>query len=128
MTPYMYIASIAWIFLVSGWLARKNRRAHITLALTGIYLDVALVAYLQVTRGAVQTAMSFTLSALKQAHIGVSTVAFVLYIPVLILGTKLLKNPADGELRKIHKNVALAALIFRTLGFVFMFSMLEQFR
>ena len=128
MTPYMYIATLAWLFLVSGYLSRKRRRAHVTLGLTGIFLDIALVVYLQVTRHAVQTAAAFTLKGLQQMHIGVSTVALVLYFPVLLLGMNLFHDSKNLRLRALHKRIAVTALIFRTLGFLFMFSMLTRFR
>ena len=123
MTIHMCIASIAWILLVSGYLLRRHRQSHVRLVSSAIALDVALVLFLQVTRGAVQTALSFKLAVLQQIHIGFSTCALLLYIPVVVWGLKLLNNKATPQERVLHKRVATAALILRTLGFAFMFSM-----
>ncbi len=95
------------------------------LVLTGIFTDIALVLYLQVTREAVQTAVSFRLEPLQQLHILVSTIALALYFPLLILGFKLYFRPERKMLRAAHARFAFAALFFRTLGFCLMFSMLK---
>jgi hypothetical protein len=93
--------------------------------LFGILLDVALVLYLQITREAIQTAVSFTLSPLAQTHIFFSTGALLLYPAVLFYGIRLARDLQNQPLRKRHKRIALTAFVLRTLGFLFMFSLLE---
>ena len=119
----MWIATAAWACLVCGYLKRKDRTTHVALMRTGIFLDIALVLYLQVTRGAIQTALGFSLELLKQLHIGASTVALVLYFPVLYLGYLLVQNKGTPRTRELHIKIATTAFIFRTLGFILMFSM-----
>ena len=126
MTTNMYIATGAWLMLVLGVFARKTRRVHVPCMLVGIATDIALVLYLQVTREAIQTALSFKLELLKQIHIGLSTVALVLYFPVLYLGFRLLQGKGSYKLRMLHIRVAVTAFFFRCLGFMFMFSMLKH--
>jgi hypothetical protein len=75
MTLNMYMAAVAWLCLVIGFLGWKRRRTHLIFVVCGIVIDVGLVLYLQVTRSAVQTALSFSLHPLQQIHIGVSTLA-----------------------------------------------------
>lgn len=123
MTLYMWIASLAWVLLVIGYFKRRCRNTHIKFMCAGIFTDILLVLYLQLTRGAIQKALEFSLEILKQLHIGVSTMALLLYFPILYLGYKLSQNPTDLKLRKLHKRFAIPALILRTLGFIFMFSM-----
>ncbi|MCB0337473.1 MAG: hypothetical protein KDD62_14250 [Bdellovibrionales bacterium] len=125
MTINMYIATVAWILLILGYTKRFDRKKHVPLVLSGIGLDIALVLYLQVTRSAVQTALEFELSILEQMHIWMSTLALLLYFPVLFLGFKLVKgNAPEGYLEK-HKKLATTALILRSCGFILMFSMIK---
>ena len=126
MTPFMWIASVAWICLASGYTRRKNRYQHVLLMCSGILLDLALVLYLEFTRDAVQTAMEFKLSVLKQLHIGFSTAALLLYFPVMFIGIKLLRGADRTRLLPLHKKFAVPALLLRTAGFIFMFSMWKQ--
>lgn len=117
----MYIAACAWLLLVVGYFNRHLTSRHVPLMLTGIVLDLGLVAFLQITRSAVQTAIAFELSLLEQLHIGFSTAAVLLYFPTLYLGYRLVRG--DRAVLSIHKKVGSVALLLRTLGFVFMFSM-----
>ena len=123
MTIYMWIATAAWLCLVAGYLKRKSKSTHVLLMRTAIFTDIALVLYLQVTRGAVQTALSFNLTLLKQLHIGTSTIALLLYFPVLYLGFRLLQGKGTARTRALHIRIAMTAFVFRTLGFFLMFSM-----
>ena len=125
MTVYMWIATGAWALIVAGYLMRSRRSVHIPLVCAGIALDVGLVLFLQFTRGAVQKALEFSLEILKQAHIGFSTSALLLYIPVVVLGIRILRGDSSTETRQRHRSVARLCLFLRTLGFLFMFSMLQ---
>ena len=123
MTPFMWIATVAWLSLVNGYFRRTKRNEHVLLMCFGILLDLGLVLYLEFTRDAVQTAMEFKLSVLKQLHIGFSTAALLLYFPVLFIGFKLLLGADRERLLPVHKRFAIPALLLRTAGFIFMFSM-----
>lgn len=120
----MIIATFAWVLLVLGFLARKKRSRHIPLMHSAIILDVGLVLYLQVTRDAVQTAMEFSLSLPEQIHILFSTLALVLYFPVLYLGWAVVRGKSGA--RSKHRKLALVTFVCRTLGFLFMFSMWQS--
>ena len=124
MTLTMLIATLAWICLTAGLIQRKDRSAHVRYVNIGIFLDIALVLYLQLTREAVQTALGFSLPMFEQVHIVFSTLALFLYFPVLYLGFGLLKgsNPVK---RKWHIRLALTSYVCRTFGFLFMFSMIK---
>ena len=125
----MWFATCAWALLVIGYLFRKNTRIHIPLMLTGIGMDFALVLCLQVTRSALETALEFSLSPLQQIHIGFSTLALIFYFPTLFFGYRLIQarknnhHEKKARLRKCHILFAIGALISRTAGFFFMFSM-----
>ena len=85
--------------------------------------DFLLVLYLEITRGAVEKAATFTMSAPQQIHIGLSLVALLLYVPMIVLGQKLAKNPNSTDIRKRHRALGITTFAFRSLGFAFMFSM-----
>ena len=126
-TFFMTLATIAYCALVTGLILRKSRLIHTRLMRFGILLDITIVLILQVQRHAVQTALKFSLSPLQQAHIGASLIATLLYFPVLYLGWTLLKNPARSrDLRNLHIRVGVTAFLFRTAGFLLMFSLLAK--
>lgn len=119
----MMIATVAWLLFSAAYVLRTRRMIHIALANSAILLDVALVLQLQVSRGAVQTAASFSLAVLPQIHILMSLIALLLYFPVLWLGWKMVLRGPCARTKLIHIKLAMAAYLFRTLGFAFMFSM-----
>jgi hypothetical protein len=123
MTPNMYMATVAWLCLLIGFLNWKRRRTHLIFVVCGIVIDVGLVLYLQVTRSAIQTALSFSLQPLQQIHIGVSTLALVMYFPTLYFALRLLRDDEAGGTFVRYKRFAIPAFILRCLGFLFMFSM-----
>ena len=94
--------------------------------LSAIISDLSLVAILQYQRHAVETALSFKLSLWNQAHIGCSSMASLLYIPMVILGICLLRGKGSKKTREIHAWIGYTTLLFRTLGFFLMFSMLKN--
>ncbi len=126
MTPSMWIASVAFVLLWLGYSQRHNRLRHVACIAAALALDIGLVLYLEATRSAIKTALSFELAILQQIHIAVSTVALLLYFPIIFLGIRLLMNKASRSQRNWHRQLAVCALLFRTLGFVFMFSMLGK--
>lgn len=128
-TPYMMTATAAYLMLVSGLFFRKtNIKAHATLMSMGIFTDIALVLILEVQRSAINTAVSFTLTPMQQMHIVSSTIATVLYFPTLFYGFKRLKNKGDIlKNKKLHKRFAIGAFMFRTIGLVLMFTLLDLY-
>lgn len=127
-TPFMMIATLAYGILLVGYRVRRsNKKLHVTAMMTGIMIDVILVLILQVQRSAIQTAVGFTLPTLQQFHILFSTLALCLYFPTVYLGLKLLRAPkVNAGTRRLHVRIATSALIFRTLGFLLMFSLLMK--
>ena len=130
-TVPMRVASCAYFAMLAGLLLRKHKTWHLRLMNLAIASDLALVLVLQYKRSAIQTALGFTLNGWQQAHVGFSTLATLLYIPVLIIGWRLARSQrARGEsqepssLRRMHRGLAIPAFVFRTLGFLLMFSML----
>jgi hypothetical protein len=123
MTLAMWIATAAWLSLLLAYRFRRIRTLHVCFALGGMFCDISLVLYLQITRSAIQTATSFSLSVFEQTHILFSTLALICYFPTIALGAFLLANPTRRALAPLHRRVAVTALTLRTCGFIFMFSM-----
>lgn len=133
-TSYMMVATANLFVLLVGFTLRKtNRRAHALLMGLGMLSDLILVLTLQYQRNAIQTAIAFKLTFFNQAHILSSTTATALYIPMAVLGVQIYRNSTQKNnliaietQRLLHKRIGWLTLIFRTLGFFLMFSMLEQ--
>jgi len=124
MSLYMKIATLAYLCLVAGVVLRKKRRLHVPLMLTGMSSDVGVVLALELNRGALDTALSFALPILQQAHIGASLIAVLLYLPVIVLGGMRLRGRGGAAHRLWHIRLGLTAFGFRSIGFVLMFSFL----
>jgi uncharacterized membrane protein YozB (DUF420 family) len=114
------LASLAFVLIVAGWAQRRNRARHVPLVLAGIGLDLALVVWLELSRGVVEKTMHDDFSMLRWVHIWSSTLAVVLYLPTLWFGFRMLRGAADPAVRKRHAVVATLALVTRTIGFVCM--------
>jgi len=121
----MWIATTAWVCLIAGFLNRRSVKKHIPLVLTAIVLDLGVVVFLQTTRSAVQTAVEFSLTVPQKIHIISSSIAVTLYIPMVALGVYLYRNRTHHKVRRVHRGIGMFALLSRTLGFIFMFWMIE---
>ncbi len=116
------VAAIAYAFLVAGVLKRRDRRVHPWLMASGIGIDTALVLVLQVQRNVIQEAMTNTYTGWQSGHILSSTLAFALYFPVVWLGLRQWRGRGGPSGRLWHIRVAITAFVFRTVGFVLMFT------
>jgi hypothetical protein len=127
-TPYMAIATASYLLLVRGFFAsRGDRRTHGMFMAAGVLTDLVLVLTLEAQRHAIDTAVSLSLNAWQQAHVVCSTMATVLYVPLLITGVMMFRNPnLRARFGRFHAPVGTAAFVFRTLGFFLMFSMLGR--
>ena len=127
-TPYMSAAWVAYWFLMYGLFHRKNRKKHVFWMSTGIFLDLAIVLILEFQRDAIDTAMHFKLNFLQQTHVFASTIATALYIPTAALGALRYRGKLiQPKFRTWHIYLGSIAFIFRTLGLILMFSLLEKY-
>lgn len=124
---YMAIATLSYGLLLLGlWVRQSSTRWHVWLMSLGISGDLALVLTLEIQRDAINTAISFSLSPLQQAHIAVSSLATALYFPTLFYGIMRLCGDATPKSRTRHLTFGVLAFLFRTLGFIFMFSLIGR--
>jgi len=127
-TPYMGAASFSYFLLCFGLTFRKtNKNIHARLMGCAIVIDIALVLILETQRSAINTFVSFSLETMQIGHIVASTLATVLYIPVAILGYKLLTGTSTtAKARLWHIRLGVSAYVLRTIGFFLMFSLLTH--
>lgn len=114
------LATVAFLLIVAGWTQRRRRSRHVPLVLAGIGLDLALVVWLELSRGVVEKTMHDDFSMLRWVHIWSSTLAVVLYLPTLWYGFRMLRGADDPAVRRRHALVATLALVARTIGFACM--------
>ena len=107
----------------------NEKNWHLLFMISAIFIDVSLVLALEIQRGAIETATSLTLSPLQMGHVVASTVATVLYLPTFMLGYIRWKQPKPGtNYVKWHRRFGVAAFLFRTLGFILMFTLLNHIK
>ena len=122
-TGYMAFAGLTYLILLFGLINKKNKYWHVRLMSTAIVFDFLLVLLLEVQRHAIETTVANELTNLQRAHIYCSTLAILFYIPVTILGFRLYKGLSSS--RTWHLRLGGLAFLFRTIGFVMMFSLIE---
>ena len=125
-TPYMAAATVAYGFLMIGIFYRRNRKIHIPLMAIGICIDLAIVLTLEIQRSAIAEAVSGKLTSLQMGHIAASTLAVVFYFPTVYFGIIRARSSGSTWADKKHFNLGRIAFIFRTIGFLLMFCLLEH--
>lgn len=121
---YIMLATLAYGCLVAGLIKRKEKNIHMRWMLSGITLDLFIVLILEMRRNVVVAALTHEFSFCQKIHIYASGMATALYIPVLILGFILIQNTALKGIRFFHRMCGAIAFVFRSVGFMTMFSML----
>ncbi len=119
---YKALATLACVLIVAGWAKRRTRSAHVPLVLGGIAIDLALVLILELDRSVIAQTSNVAFSWMQWTHIGSSVLAVLLYIPVVVLGIRLLRGTVRARGRAAHRNLAGVALVARVVGFAFMWS------
>lgn len=125
-TPYMLVATFAYLCLFVGMLSRRSKELHARLMVTGMVVDLLLVLILEWQRAAIKTAFGFSLTVPQQFHILFSALAVVLYFPVFYLGFRRYRGLTTGGQNRLHLRLGVMAFAFRTLGFILMFTLLTK--
>lgn len=109
-------STVVVVILLAGLFFRKrNRQLHWKLMATAFVLDVALVLVIELSRGAVEKAVSTT-SPLVAFHVAISVAVLVGYVAMIFLGRRLLGG--DESVRTWHRNVGIAFIVFRALNYI----------
>ena len=122
MSVYKILAMLAFLLIWAGWFKRRVRRAHVPLVLAGIGLDLALVLILEFSRDVIGMTVEKHWTWTQWTHIGASVLAVVFYLPTLWLGFAILRGKIGPRTLTLHKRLAEVALVCRTVGFCFMWT------
>lgn len=79
MSPLKIISIVACLLLAAGYVNRRRKRVHIPLMLSAFVVDMGLVLYIELNRGAINTARTTT-SGLMIFHIAISVGVVLLYL------------------------------------------------
>ena len=123
-TPYMAAASISYFLLLNGALFCEDRRIQAWFMSGGVLIDLSLVLFLEISRSAIGEAIQSPLNPYQRGHILCSLLAVLLYFPAMLLGLKTIR--AGKNKNQLHRRIGQAALFFRSIGFVLMFSLLAK--
>jgi len=119
---YKTLATVAFVLIWAGWAQRRVRARHVPLVVAGIGLDLALVLILEFQRDVIGMTMSEDWSWVQWTHIGSSVLAVLFYLPTIWLGVAILRGRATPATLTWHKRLAEIALVCRTVGFCFMWT------
>lgn len=107
-------STLVYILIIYGVTQNKQREKHMKIMKLCFGLDIANVLYIEFGKDAVAQAVGFP-DGLLGFHIIVSVMSVILYVVLLVTGSKL--NSGTGG-RSIHKQMAYAFLIFRTTNLI----------
>lgn len=124
-TALMGLATVAYALMIGGLVMRRRAQDHVSMMAGALGLDLAVVLGLELSRHAVGTAVGLELGPWQQAHIYASTMAVILYAPLVVLGVRRLRGGAMPAFRW-HAPLGMLAFGLRTLGFALMFSLLAK--
>lgn len=110
MTGPKIVSTCVLVAITLGLALRRKRPLHIGIMATALAADTGLVLYLEVTRGAVEKAVS-GMHALLAVHLAFSIATLVLYGVQLWLGIRIVRN--DPAARGRHVRAALAFIACR---------------
>lgn len=111
--PIHGLSLLVCVLLVVGVIYRRRRSVHVPMMLTAIALDLGMVLYIELSRGAVQSAQS-KMGPLMIVHIVMSVIVLVLYGIHVYTGISKLR----GGIRPLHGLVMPATLLLRIGNFV----------
>lgn len=98
--------------MIYGVYHRKTRYKHVKIMKTAIIWDLILVAQIELTRGAINTASkAMTNPTILNIHVSLAVSTVLLYAAVAYTGNKL--NKGNESIRKFHKPVGILTLTTR---------------
>lgn len=111
--PIHYVSLLVCILLIVGVRYRTRRRVHIPLMLSAILIDVGMVLYIELSRGAIKSAQA-KMGPLMMVHIAISVSVLVLYAIQVYSGIRKFR----GGTSALHRRVMWPTLVLRIGNFV----------
>ena len=116
MHPTHLVSLFALLLIAQGLRVRRDRRLHARWMLSAFAVDMALVLYIELSRGAVEQALDPRISGILQIHIAFSTLAAIGWFCLVILGVLMLRG--RRHLRPWHLRIAALFLLARLGNFI----------
>ena len=112
-----FCSTLILLLIFFGLIQRHNRRIHVPVMLTAFAADVLLVLVIEISRHAVEKAISHTDDSLLMFHVIVSTLTLLLYAMLTFLGFRVLRHN-DGQALIWHRKLAYAFILCRLTNYV----------
>lgn len=109
------ISALILVTIAIGLSFRRDRNVHPKIMFGAFTADVALVLYIELTRGAVERVVS-EVSVILWIHAAISLTVVLLYITMIVLGLKL--KGGNEAVRNTHRNLGYTFVVFRSANFV----------
>ncbi len=111
------ISTVALVLIFAGLVCLRFRRlgCHAACMVTAFVLDVGLVLYIELSRGAVDR-VAHSISPLLWFHVAISTAALLLYVVQGYLGYRLYRGLAVSTMS--HRWVGITFLVLRLGNYV----------
>lgn len=107
--PVSLVSAFVCVLLVVGVLNRGKKRVHIPLMISALAIDLAMVLYLEIRRGVVESIPQREMTTLLILHLALSTVVLALYAVQVVTGVR----KARGGDSAWHFKVAFVFLVAR---------------
>lgn len=118
----LHLASTLVVVLVLGGLyCRRTPALHLRFMLAAFIIDLLLVLYIEVTRGAVET-VATQVRPFLWFHAAISLGVLALYVTMIVLGRRLLLAEAaaipdqPGRVRRLHRHLGVTFCVLRGLN------------
>jgi uncharacterized membrane protein YozB (DUF420 family) len=108
------VSLFAILLLTAGLAVRHNRDLHPRIMGTAFLVDVGLVLYLELTRGAIERASRLA-SQLLSLHVACAVATLVLNVFLLVSGWRILNRGGD---RRVHFRGAVLFMVLRVVTFL----------
>lgn len=109
------LSTLVLILIFFGVMNARKTRIHIPVMTVAFLVDLALVLYIELNRGAIEQAVE-GVGGLLLFHILVSTMVLVLYIVLIALGLRVYRD--KPQLIVWHRRLAYLFIVGRLVNYV----------
>ena len=111
-----FIATLVLVLLAYGLIKRHQRSVHIPVMSLAFAIDFCLVLYVEISRHAVEKALTRIAEPLLWIHVSASVGTLVLYIVLGYLGFQILQKRAHAQ--PWHRRLSYYFICFRLINYV----------
>lgn len=108
------VSALAVLLVAFGLAFRRRRKIHVTAMASAFAVDMGLLAYVELTRHAVEKALLYP-RWLVGVHVAVSVGVLGCYSAMILLGRRLLGGSSSS--RSTHRRVGVLFCILRGLNY-----------